>query len=89
MHWELRNEMTLILIQIAYRFQNWYFGLHFIDRDNQEDWLDMDKKILKQKVNTSDGGNSLKFQFKFRYFPENVADEVIQDVTLRLLFKQV
>ena len=49
----------------------------------------MDKKILKQKVNTSDGGNSLKFQFKFRYFPENVADEVIQDVTLRLLFKQV
>ena len=70
-------------------FQNWYFGLHFIDRDNQEDWLDMDKKILKQKVNASDGGNSLKFQFKFRYFPENVADEVIQDVTLRLLFKQV
>ena len=30
-----------------------------------------------------------KFQFKFKYFPENVADEVIQDNTMRILFKQV
>ena len=34
-------------------------------------------------------GGKMKFQYKFKYFPENVADEVIQDVTLRLLFKQV
>jgi hypothetical protein len=30
-----------------------------------------------------------KLQFKFKYFPENVADEVIQDNTLRMLFRQV
>ncbi len=31
----------------------------------------------------------LRFTFKFKYFPENVSEEVIQDVTLRLLFRQV
>jgi hypothetical protein len=51
-------------------------------------WLDVDKKISSQKVKPGPQGN-LKFQFKFRFFPENVEDEVIQDVTLRLLFKQV
>ena len=30
-----------------------------------------------------------KLQFKFKYFPENVADEVIQDSTMRMLFRQV
>ncbi len=49
----------------------------------------MDKKILKQKVKAGPTDGSIKFQFKFRYFPENVADEVIQTVTLRLLYKQV
>lgn len=46
----------------------------------------MDKKIKVQNVKNDP---KKKFQFKFKFFPENVADEVIQDVTLRLLFKQV
>ena len=31
----------------------------------------------------------MKFQFEFKFFPENVADEVIQDSTLKLLYLQV
>ena len=46
----------------------------------------MEKKIKVQGVKNDP---KKKFQFKFKYYPENVADEVIQDVTLRLLFKQV
>ena len=30
-----------------------------------------------------------KMQFKFKYFPENVADEVIQDSTMKMLYRQV
>lgn len=45
-----------------------------------------EKKITKQDVKKE---SPLKLQFKIRFFPENVADEVIQDVTLRLMFKQV
>ena len=68
-----------------------YFGLHFIDSDNQDDWLDMDKKILKQRVKINDTGDGLKFQLKFRFYPEDVhvAKEVIEEVALRLLFIQV
>ena len=62
-----------------------YFGLNFIDTENQEDWLDMDKKILKQKIKA----DSLKFKLKFRFFPENVTDGELEELALRLLFKQV
>ena len=67
-------------------FQNWYFGLHFIDRDNQEDWLDMDKRILEQRINA----NCLIFQLKIRFYPGKERDlEEMEEVTMRLLFKQV
>ena len=67
-----------------------YFGLNFIDSDDQEDWLDMDKKILKHKFK----GDSLKFKLGFRYYPEDVTGEYypgdsMEDIALRLLFKQV
>ena len=63
-----------------------YFGLSFIDTDNQEDWLDMDKRILEQKINT----NSLRFQLKIRFYPGQERDLVeMEEVAMRLLFKQV
>ena len=46
----------------------------------------MDKKINKQEVKKS---SPMNFSFKFKYFPENVEDEVIQDLTLKLLYLQV
>jgi hypothetical protein len=39
-----------------------------------------------------DHENQLRYflsRFRFKYYPENVADEIIQDNTLRLLFLQV
>ena len=46
----------------------------------------MDKKVLKQDLKKE---SPFRFEFKFKHFPENVADEVIQDVTLKHLFVQV
>ena len=66
--------------------QTWYFGLSFTDVNGHQSWLDTGKKISKQKVKKE---NVLKFQFMFKYFPENVEDEVIQDSTLKLLYLQV
>ena len=64
----------------------WYFGLQYVDVRNQEAWLQSDKKVLQQPLKKD---ALLKFNFKFKIFPENVADEVIQDVTLKLLYLQV
>lgn len=49
-------------------------------------WVNLSKKITSQDVKKE---SVLKFQFRFQFFPENVADEVIQDVTLKLLYLQV
>jgi len=67
--------------------ENWYFGLQYIDRRNQPAWLNMKDKVLKQDIKKD--GIIYKLDFKFRFYPENVADEVIQDVTLKNLFVQV
>ena len=64
----------------------WYFGLQYLDNRNQEAWLQNDKKVVQQPLKKE---SVLKFNFRFKIFPENVADEVIQDVTLKLLYLQV
>ena len=64
----------------------WYFGLQYVDIRNQEAWLQTDKKVGQQPIKKE---QTLKFNFRFKIYPENVADEVIQDVTLKLLYLQV
>lgn len=64
----------------------WYFGLKYIDVQQQPAWLDFTKKIKQQSIKPE---QLLKLDFRFKYYPENVADEVIQDITLKLLFLQV
>lgn len=66
--------------------EHWYFGLSFTNNQGEEDWLILDKKINKHDISLK---GEVKFVFKFKYFPENVVDDVIQNITLRLLFKQV
>ncbi len=72
--------------KLTFDLQTWYFGLSFTDSRNQPAWLIKSKKIVKQDLKKE---SVKKFQFKFKYFPENVADEVIQDNTMRMLYKQV
>eukprot|EP00092_Neocalanus_flemingeri_P023067 GFUD01025004.1.p1 GENE.GFUD01025004.1~~GFUD01025004.1.p1 ORF type:complete len:586 (-),score=212.18 GFUD01025004.1:199-1956(-) len=64
----------------------WYFGLQYTDSAGLESWLNLDKKVQDQKVKKEP---TLQFKFRVRFYPENVADEIIQGSTLRLLFLQV
>ena len=68
--------------------ESWYFGIQYTDQRNQPAWLNMKKKLGNQPIK-KEGSKIQKFDFKFKYYPENVVDEIVQDVTLKYLYIQV
>ncbi|XP_057715572.1 ezrin a isoform X1 [Corythoichthys intestinalis] len=66
--------------------ENWYFGLQFVDGKGFLTWLNTDKKVMSQDVRKE---TPLQFKLRAKYYPEDVAEELIQDVTRRLFYLQV
>jgi len=64
----------------------WFFGLQYTDSKNYQTWLKLNKKVLSQDVKKE---SPLQFKFRAKFYPEDVADELIQDITLRLFYLQV
>ncbi|XP_023208836.1 ezrin-like [Xiphophorus maculatus] len=64
----------------------WYFGLQFVDNRGLASWLVEDKKVTEQNVKNE---TPLQFKFRVQYYPEDVDEELIQDVTRKLFFLQV
>uniref|UniRef100_A0A8C9SG08 Ezrin n=1 Tax=Scleropages formosus TaxID=113540 RepID=A0A8C9SG08_SCLFO len=64
----------------------WYFGLQFVDSKGYLTWLNLDKKLSSQDVKKE---NPLQFKFRAKFFPEDVSNELIQDITQRLFYLQV
>lgn len=64
----------------------WYFGLQYTDNKGFPTWLKLDKKVTSQEVKQE---NPLQFKFRAKYYPEDVAEELIQDITVKLFFMQV
>ncbi|XP_054617812.1 ezrin b [Dunckerocampus dactyliophorus] len=64
----------------------WYFGLQYMDGKGYLTWLKLDKKVSQQDVKKD---NPLHFKFRAKYFPEEVAEELIQEPTQKLFFMQV
>ncbi|KAJ1352814.1 hypothetical protein KIN20_009236 [Parelaphostrongylus tenuis] len=64
----------------------WYFGLQYNDTKGLPTWLKLNKKVLSQDVK-KDG--TLMFKFRAKFYPEDVGEEIIQDVTMRLFYLQV
>ncbi|KAE9413344.1 hypothetical protein Angca_005353 [Angiostrongylus cantonensis] len=64
----------------------WYFGLQYTDTKGFLTWLKLNKKVLSQDVK-KDG--TLMFKFRAKFYPEDVGEEIIQDVTMRLFYLQV
>ncbi|CAL8302596.1 unnamed protein product [Boreogadus saida] len=64
----------------------WYFGLQYLDNKGFHSWLKFDKKVTAQDVRKE---SPLLFKFRAKFYPEDVADELIQDVTQKLFFLQV
>uniref|UniRef100_A0A8D0LJC4 FERM domain-containing protein n=2 Tax=Sus scrofa TaxID=9823 RepID=A0A8D0LJC4_PIG len=64
----------------------WYFGLQYVDNKGFPTWLKLDKKVSAQEVRKE---NPLQFKFRARFYPEDVSEELIQDITQKLFFLQV
>lgn len=64
----------------------WFFGLQYVDSKNYSTWLKLNKKVLQQDVKKD---SPLQFKFRAKFYPEDVAEEIIQDITLRLFYLQV
>uniref|UniRef100_A0A3Q3IBD5 FERM domain-containing protein n=1 Tax=Monopterus albus TaxID=43700 RepID=A0A3Q3IBD5_MONAL len=64
----------------------WYFGLQFVDSKGFIMWLNNDKKVMAQDVKKE---TPLQFKLRVKFYPEDVAEELIQDVTRKLFFLQV
>ncbi|EPQ09309.1 Ezrin [Myotis brandtii] len=64
----------------------WYFGLQYVDNKGFPTWLKLDKKVSAQEVRKE---NPLQFKFRAKFYPEDVPEELIQDITQKLFFLQV
>lgn len=67
----------------------WYFGLQYVNVRGHVGWLKLDKKVKDQRIQLQTNGNFYMFSFYAKYFPENVSEELIQEVTQHLFFLQV
>jgi radixin len=65
----------------------WYFGLQYTDSKGYVTWLKLNKKVLSQDVKRDK--ETLQFKFRAKFYPEDVSEELIQDITLRLFYLQV
>lgn len=64
----------------------WYFGLQYTDTKGFLTWLKLNKKVVAQDVKKE---QALMFKFRAKFYPEDVQEEIIQDITLRLFYLQV
>lgn len=67
--------------------ETWYFGLRYMDKKGYSCWLKMDKKVLDQHINLTPEG--CVFMFMAKFYPENVAEELVQEVTQHMFFLQI
>ncbi|KAL8614045.1 hypothetical protein ACOMHN_023280 [Nucella lapillus] len=66
--------------------ETWYFGLQYVDSKGYTAWLKFDKKVLDQDVPKE---KPLPLMFLAKFFPEDVAEELVQEITQHLFFLQV
>uniref|UniRef100_A0A7N8XVA6 Radixin-like n=1 Tax=Mastacembelus armatus TaxID=205130 RepID=A0A7N8XVA6_9TELE len=64
----------------------WFFGLQYVDSKGYVTWLKLNKKVTQQDVKKE---TPLQFKFRAKFFPEDVSEELIQEITQRLFFLQV
>uniref|UniRef100_A0AAV2K7Q6 FERM domain-containing protein n=1 Tax=Knipowitschia caucasica TaxID=637954 RepID=A0AAV2K7Q6_KNICA len=64
----------------------WYFGLQYMDGKGYPTWLKLNKKVMSQEVKKE---NPVQFRFLAKFFPEDVSEDLIQDVTQKLFFLQI
>uniref|UniRef100_A0A8C5LQW1 FERM domain-containing protein n=1 Tax=Leptobrachium leishanense TaxID=445787 RepID=A0A8C5LQW1_9ANUR len=84
MYWKGKDLFDLVCKSLGLK-ETWFFGLQFTS-NGMDTWLNSEKKILQQEVPKED---PLKFRFLAKFYPENVSEELMQDITQHLFFLQV
>lgn len=69
--------------------ETWFFGLQYEDSKGILSWLKADKRVLDQGVSQLSNGGGCVFMFYAKFFPEDVNEELVQEVTQHLFFLQV
>ncbi|KAK5638248.1 hypothetical protein RI129_012543 [Pyrocoelia pectoralis] len=82
-----RDLFDLVCRTIGLR-ETWYFGLQYEDSKGFISWLKLDKKVQDQSIH-KDPHSCTSFMFLAKFYPEEVADELVQEVTQHLFFLQV
>ncbi|XP_013866588.1 merlin isoform X2 [Austrofundulus limnaeus] len=82
--WKGKDLFDLVCRTLGLR-ETWFFGLQYIIKDTVA-WLKMKKKVLDQEVPKEE---PLTFHFLAKFYPENVEEELVQDITQHLFFLQV
>ncbi|XP_034952145.1 merlin [Chelonus insularis] len=80
-----RDLFDLVCRTIGLR-ETWYFGLQYEDSKGFISWLKLDKKVQDQGISQQP---TTSFMFLAKFYPEDVAEELVQEVTQHLFFLQV
>lgn len=82
--WKGKDLFDLVCRTLGLR-ETWFFGLQYTVKDTIA-WLKMDKKVLDHDVPKEE---PVTFHFLAKFYPENVEEELVQDITQHLFFLQV
>lgn len=83
-----RDLYDLVCRTIGLR-ETWFFGLQYEDSKGILSWLKSEKRVLDQGVSQLSNGGGCVFMFYAKFFPEDVNEELVQEVTQHLFFLQV
>ncbi|XP_073806648.1 merlin isoform X2 [Danio rerio] len=81
--WRGKDLFELVCRTLGLR-ETWFFGLRYDVKDTVA-WLKMDKKVLDHDVPKEE---PIVFYFLAKFYPENVEEELVQDITQHLFFLQ-
>lgn len=80
-----RDLFDLVCRTIGLR-EIWYFGLQYVDSEGFVAWLKLDKKVRDQDIPKK---IPAPFLFLAKFYPEDMAEELVQEITQHLFFLQV
>lgn len=81
-----RDLFDLVCRTIGLR-EIWYFGLQYVDSKGFVAWLKLDKKLQEQL--DIQKKSQMPFMFLAKFYPEDVGEELVQEITQHLFFLQV
>ncbi|VUZ41997.1 unnamed protein product [Hymenolepis diminuta] len=62
-----------------------YFGLRYMDKNNQRQWLDLGRNVKKQMT----GAHSSALSFRVKHYPGNPITDFHQEISQYLLYLQI